>query len=46
MKTVKCLTGIYVTNTPRFVGFCLLKEKDRQLQASHNGTHQMALLIQ
>lgn len=46
MKTVKCLTGICVTNTPRFVGLCLLKEKDRQLQASHNGTHQMALLIQ
>lgn len=40
MKTIKCLIGICVTNTPRFVGLCLLKEKDRQLRASHNGTHQ------
>lgn len=46
MKTIKCLIGICVTNTPRFVGFCLLKEKDRQRRAFRNGTYQMALLIQ
>jgi hypothetical protein len=29
MKTIKCLIGICVTNTPCFIGLYLLKEKKK-----------------
>lgn len=45
MKTIKCLLGIRVTNTPRFSGLRLLKEKGRQRWAFHSGTYPMALVI-